>query len=436
MSLKEAVQRAIDTHPSVESARFARQAAGYELRQAQGRLYPTLDLDGNVGRQRIDQPQARLPTVNNVPRTTNEVALVFRQVLFSGWDRSNDIYRNAARVDASALRVMERSESIGLTAAEAYIDVRRNMRLMGIAKNYINRLNQLVATVRGRRDGGKATQGDVNQALERVSAAASITFQIEQSLLEARAKYHSVIGTEAGATTPVYLPSGLPVSQAAALEIGLTANPTILAADADVDAALFAREQSRSEFLPEIAIEGAASFGHNIAGSPGPNEDLSARIVLSWNLFNGNITQNTMNAASARLSQAQAERDARSREVGLIIRRAWATYISQGQRVATFRNRVSLNREIVETYLEEYQLSKRTLLDLLDSENSLFQAQFQLESVSAIHIFSGYQLMASTGLLLKSMSIVVPHEVRADLREQSQRPLGIYGIEIEPLRID
>ena len=55
------------------------------------------------------------------------------QVLFDGWDRSNDIYRSAATVDAAALRLLERSEALGLDAVEAYIDVQRHTQILGVA---------------------------------------------------------------------------------------------------------------------------------------------------------------------------------------------------------------------------------------------------------------------------------------------------------------
>jgi len=64
----------------------------------------------------------------------------------------------------------------------------------------------------------------------------------------------------------------------------------------------------------------------------------------------------------------------------------------------------------------------------------LFNSRFQLANVNAVYKFASYQLMASMGRLLPALRISAPPEVRADHREQSQRPLGIFNIEIEPLR--
>ncbi len=64
----------------------------------------------------------------------------------------------------------------------------------------------------------------------------------------------------------------------------------------------------------------------------------------------------------------------------------------------------------------------------------MFNSRFQLSSVEAVYKFSAYQLVASTGRLLQTLKVSAPAEVKADHRQQSQKPMGIFNIEIEPLR--
>ena len=86
------------------------------------------------------------------------------------------------------------------------------------------------------------------------------------------------------------------------------------------------------------------------------------------------------------------------------------------------------------TYLEEYELSKRSLLDLLDSESALFNSRFQLTSTRAVHVFSAYQLLAGTGQLLASLDIEPPPEAFADERARRVPHSRRNRIYIEPLR--
>ncbi len=436
MSLREAVRYTVRQHPSIAAAQADRRATGYELRQAQGRLLPQVNLTSDIGYQKIDQPEGKGPAINNQWRLREEATVTVQQILFDGWDRANDIYRNAARIDASAYRVMERSEALGLRAVEAYIDVRRHSRLLGIANDNVRRHEQILRLVRGRRQGGKASKGEVDQALERLAGTKAVVAEIRQALLDAQAKFRNVIGKETQRTRPVMLPRGMPASRSAAVKIAIVSNPTIQAAAADIDVAKFGREQAKSGFFPQVSLEGRAALGNDISGTPGRNEDLSGKVVLTWNIFDGLITTNRNRAAAERFAQAEAERQARIRETAEAVERAWAAFVTGGERVDSFRQQVTLNRKVVKGYLEEYELSKRTLLDLLDSENALFNSRFQLESIHAVHLFSAYQVLASMGKLLQNLGIAPPPETLADHRTQSQKSFGMFNINIEPLRKD
>ena len=433
-SLRDAVSRTVRSNPSIEAARSNRRAAGFELKQAQGRLLPELNVNADVGRQLVDRPEGLSAENNDKWRTRRQVGVTVRQILFDAWDRANDVYKNASRLDASAHRVMERSELLALDAVEAYIDVRRHRKVLGIAKRNVRRHRRILGLVDERRRGGKAADSESIQTRERIAAARAIVAQIEQSLLEANAKFRRVVGIEPRKLDPVGFPAHLPNNRARAVAIAASYHPALKAADADVDTARFAYAQSRSENMPIVALEGRANYGRDLDGTPGRDEDYSGRVVLNWRLFDGRIGRNRRRELAARRAQAEAEREARRRAVREAIERAFAAYFTGGKRVASLRQRASESRRVIRAYEEEYKASKRTLIDLLDSENAFFSSQFQLESVRAVHIFSAYQLAASIGQLLEKLGIEPPAETVADHREQSRRRWGVVRIEIEPLR--
>ena len=69
------------------------------------------------------------------------------------------------------VRVLERSELIALDAAEAYVDVVRFLRLIALANQNVANHEELFFNVKSRYSGGRAGEGDLQQALERVEAA-------------------------------------------------------------------------------------------------------------------------------------------------------------------------------------------------------------------------------------------------------------------------
>lgn len=434
MSLREAVQHTVDTHPLMSAAKADRRATGYELRQAQGRLLPTLDLSADIGYQKIDRPNGLAANVNDRWFAREQGIVNIRQVLFDGFDRANDIYKNAARLDAAAYRVLDRAQLLGLRAIEAYIDVRRHRNLLSVARDNVRRHEAILRIVRERREGGKSSDGEVSQAEQRVAATEALVAQIKLALEDARAKFTQIVGRKPGRTQRVGFPKRIPKTKRTAIHVSYDNNPAIKAAGADSDAAKFEREQSKGGYYPTVSLEGTGTFGNDVNATVGKSEDLFGRVVVTWNIFDGLITTNRKRALTERYAQAQAEQEARRRETRQAVERAWAAYTVGGERVRSFRKQVRLNGKVVDSYLEEYQLSKRTLLDLLDTEGALFNSRFQLSSVYAVHLFSSYQLLASMGVLLDVVGVRAPAEVVADHRHQSQQSFGIFNIDIEPLR--
>ena len=426
-SLRSAVQTALDNNPNIEAARQNHQASSYALRQAEGRRLPEIRLDGDVGRQLIDQPQGLSAGDNNRWRTRREARLTMRQVLFDAWDRANDVYKNKARTNAAAFRLLERSERIALDTVEAYIDVRRHRKILSIARQNLNRHRRILSIVKTRRAGGRAADSETIQTEERIAAARAIAQQIQQSLLEAIAKFRRVVGTTPGALKPIGYPPHLPHNRSSAIRLAEAHHPSLQVADADVDSARFAVAQSRSANMPVVALEGNANYGHDLDGTPGRDEEYVGKVTLNWRIFDGRIGRNRTRELAARQAQAAAERDARRRQIVEAIDRALAGYQVGGSRVASLRKRTADSRRVIRAYEDEYKLSKRSLIDLLDSENAYFNSQFQLESVRAVHIFSAYQLAAGIGQLLEKIRVNAPEAQTFDTSERRWQGHG-WGV--------
>ncbi|WP_119274325.1 TolC family outer membrane protein [Taklimakanibacter deserti] len=431
-SLRDAVKAAVSTHPSVEASRAALRSSAWEILQARSRLLPTVDLRGNAGPNIVDQPEGFSPDVNSEWRLQREIALTVRQILYDGGDRINDVYRSAARADAFSLRVSDQAEKMGLDAVEAYLDVRRHSAIRILARQNRQRLGAILVLVRDKTTGGSAPKSDLEQARERIAAADFTIAQIDQALEEARARYRQVIGSEPTNLTPVAFPGGVPKTRAAAVASAIESNPAILALDAETRAAEFALAQAKAGYYPTISLEGIASTGDDIAGTPGPSSSLTGQVTMSWNLYQGGGTTYRKRALGEKVNQAQADRRVKAREISETVDRAFAAYTVGARRVAAARNQAAATASVVAAYQEEYKLAKRSLLDLLDAENARFTSQFQLTSADAVHRFAAYQLLASMNRLLKTLGIRPPVEARSNFLEQSQG--GVFSIDIEPLR--
>ena len=422
-----AIQQAVSTNPGVGEAAANRRATEAELRQNQGTLLPQVRLEARSGRTRWNFQLP--PAGNNLNLWGHEKSIVVRQTIFDGFASINEIWRQAARVDAAAYRTRERTELIALDAAEAYIDVVRYKRLIGLADENIAVHRALYDNVNARFQGGRAGEGDLQQVKERVEAAIAAQAQFREQYDEARGTFRRVVGIEPYNLRPVGRLGGLPRSKDEALAVTLRSNPTIAAAQADRDAAKHGFDATAGAFVPNVAFEGRWLWGNNTDTVFGNRTDYSAMVVASWDIFRGGQDAWKRVEASERYQQTSMAHARLQRGAYESIDKAWSARTITVDRIAALIRQIDADRKVIVAYQQEYELGQRSLIDLLNAQNQLFNAGVSLKSSRSLAAFADFQLLAAMGELLKYLKSPMP----MDAHPLDTRPLGLWPTKIAPI---
>jgi adhesin transport system outer membrane protein len=412
-TINDAIRMAVQTNPTVGEASANRRATEAEMHQAQGVLLPQVRLQAQGGPNRTDEKDvAPPPTGNNSWLPGTKVSVSVRQLLFDGFSSINDVWRQAARVDSAAARVHERSELIALDAAEAYIDIVRYSRLVALAQENVRAHNKILGNVQQRFKGGRAGEGDLEQTRERVESAEAALIEFRRSLEDARARFRKVVGIEPFNLRGPSLLRGLPPSKDQVLAVTLTDNPTIKAAQGDVDAAKYAFHSTTGLFMPTVSLEATASRGRNEDSFVGHYSQESVQAVATWDIFRGGQDSWKRKEMAERYTQTTMAHARLQRDASESVDKAWSARTITAQRVAKLQQQIGADRKVIGAYSSEYDLGQRSLIDLLNAENQLFNAQVSLESARGVAIFADYQLLAAMGKLLDY--IKAPHPVDAE----------------------
>jgi adhesin transport system outer membrane protein len=409
-TIHDALNQAVQTNPGVGEAAANRRATEAELRQSQGTLLPQVRLQADAGPERLRRDIFPAPINNGEWQRGREASIVVRQTLFDGFSSINQVWRQYARVDAAAHRVHERTELIALDAAEAYIDVTRYMRLVALAQENLAAHRKIFSNVQARFTGGRSGEGDIEQARERVQGAEAALHEFRRSLEDARAKYRRAVGLEPiNLRTPGRLP-GLPGSKDDTLAVALRFNPTLRAAKADWKAAKYDFHSTAGAFVPNASIELRHLRGADSITYQGYRTEESAKVVLSWDIFRGGQDAWKRVEAAERMIES-GHREARlQRDAFESIDKAWAARTITGDRIAALGRELDAARKVVSAYSKEYELGQRTLIDLLNSENVLFNTYVSLISARGVAVFADYQLLATMGQLLHYLKNSGPPE--------------------------
>ncbi len=92
-------------------------------------------------------------------------------------------------------------------------------------------------------------------------------------------------------------------------------------------------------------------------------------------------------------------------ELALEIENTWTRYLAAKDQRKYYEEAMSYNTATRDAYLAQFELGERSLLDVLDSENELFNSSTQYATANGNVVVGAYRLYALTGMLLPELGI-------------------------------
>lgn len=418
-SMQNVMAVAIDSNPQINQAEMNKQAIEFELEQAKGLYLPRVSLELSAGVRRLENATRRNLGIANDELYPLEAGIRAEQTLIDFGRRHGEKLRQAARVDGAALRVVERSEFIALQSARQYLDVLLQQRVVAAAEDNMTFHNSLVSDLSSGVTAGSISVADLQQAQERAKAASVRVSEAKEALQNARIELLALSGLEVeDVQMPPAMAEKLPVSLSEAVGLTRSRHPKVLEAQADVDAANAEAKKEKGDIFPTIGLEFSGRVGEDIDAFRGETTDLLGRVVLRWDIFNGGINQAKYQEMIRRASQSRFRLHETERNAEADTRRAWNSRETQ---TAVFRDLVDQSKstdELLLSYREQFSVGRRSLLDVLDAQNTRFNVQVRAETARFSEMFAVYQILASTNSLLEAFNLTAPEARRVYAREK------------------
>ncbi|MBU1336398.1 MAG: TolC family protein [Alphaproteobacteria bacterium] len=423
MPLHQAVQVAMESNPEIGQAVQNHDATGFELRQALGLYAPRIDLDASAGVQLLDSPGRRAAGIGSDMLYPAQIGVSATFDLFDGGFRDAEVARQAARVDGASYRVLERSEFIALQIARVYYQVLLQHQIVELTRQNVAFHEAMVSDVAASIESGQLTEADRFQAIERMAASRARLTEAAVELEAANIEFRTYVGMAPnGVSLPPRPGSALPATLEMAIAKGILTNPRMLTAGADIDAAAALVDQAESAFLPKLQFEGRAATGYDLSGSNGLTNDLSARLTLRWNIYDGGIKDAHVQEELRRESEAKLVFDQSAREVEQAVRESWLRLQSQGELARAYGEQLQSSRELIASYREQFNIGERSLLDVLDAQNTRVNVQVLQQTALYSVMFAEYRLLAASGDLLAYMNVQAPKTAAATTRAALETP--------------
>ncbi len=421
-SLDEVVRQALSTNPRIAALAKSREAIGRELRQARGNYLPQIDLTVGFGKERSDTLTTRGLGVSGSFYSRQEAQLQIIQRLFDGSETESAVERQRQRVLSAANRVAEDAEMLGLDVASVYLEVLRQRSLKTLAEKNVNYHVKVIGSLREREGQGGGNVGDVTQAEGRLARARATVLQVINDLQDAEAVFRRLTGEMPdGIEEPKAALDLLPRNLEQALDLVRANNPTVRVFDSDIRVAQQELEGANSSYYPKVNLEATASRNETFDGTSGPERSYQAMLRMRWNLFRGGSDSAAKGAVYSRLATAQAQRDNALIDAEERMKKAWNGMDINRQKIDLYKLAIKHNAATLSTYKQQFELLIRTLLDVLDAENELFNSESLLVSSNIAATTSAYRVLALSGRLLPTLGVSLPEQASTRLptfREQ------------------
>ncbi|MGE7989819.1 TolC family outer membrane protein [Pseudomonas sp. NPDC089554] len=432
MSINEAVQNAVDQHPEISASRNSRLSADEDVKFARGGYYPTVDLIAGYGRQRSDNLNTRGFNADGTRNhnketlsyTTSELRL--RQMLFDGFNTPNEVGRTQAVATSRAYYTQATAETVALRAIEVYLEVLKRRELVTLARNNLQAHLRVNDQIGLRSERGVGSTADLDQSRARRALAENNMDTAEVDLADAEANFYSVIGRMPDELeTPVSIKAEVPANLQDARQGLLENNPYLKSAQADIQAAEQQYEVAKSPFYPRLDAVLATGANNNLGGERGhSNNDWQAGVELSYNLFRGGSDKARLQSDAHKINQAMDIRNNALRELNENLSLAWNAMNNARKQTPTAREYAETTQRVRGAYQDQFGLGQRTLLDVLDSENELYNANRRYTEVRYTEEYSMYRVLATMGELLSKQRISLPPEAiaKTEVRNEARLP--------------
>lgn len=403
-TLADALVAAYQTNPTLQIGRAQLKQADERVAQARSELLPdvTATVTGTVS------SDGAAETFRNADRDFRPDASVDARItgtvtLWSGGRNPANIASAIASVMAARARLTSIEQDVLLGAVTAFMDVRRDLQFVTLARNNVRVNGELLRATRDRFEVGEVTRTDVSQAEAALAAARANLAQNTGALAQSRARFLSVVGLEAKDLAPPPPAPDLPGTLAEAEAIAMREHPALIAARHAEEAAMHDVELARAGLNPILTLTGSVFYQRQLPlvrqRFSADNAGAEIQLQLQVPLYRGGELSSLIRQAQALVEQRKSETQDTARSIRQAVQSAWSALEVARASIRSNGEQVRAQELAFQGVVEEAKFGQRTTLDVLQAEQFLLQARSNLVAAQRDAYVAAYNLLSAMGLL-------------------------------------
>ena len=376
LSLKDAIEAALDKSPQVRLYKERIEAARSASRTQLGALLPNLS-----GSSKFTNQTFFLGTIGGAPVRTQPFDIAdargtLSQSLFS-WSLIERWRASRAALAVSEMESDTTKNDTMATVALHYMEVMRNAETVNARTANVELYKELVAYIKGRQSGGMATGLDtarletqLENERQRLELAKSDVERAKLILINALGVNFDV---KLVLTDELKAPEEPLPTQSDAMEVALANRPEMKAQEQRIQVSRLSLSSVKAERLPSLQAQGDyGAIGNQVNNS---TSTYNVGVTMSIPIFDGGQREGRIGESRSRLLQEEIKMDVVSRQVTMELREALVTLTSAKEQVRIAKDGLKAAMTELQLARERFRLLSSNSLELSNALFSLVRAR-------------------------------------------------------------
>jgi len=364
LTLDEAMQLAVTTHPSIQAKKSEIESAGFSLDAAKWQRFPSFSAQTTGGQ----------PGQNSILTSVR-----IDQPLWAGGRISAGIDSASSRLVAAEASLVESEQTVIEKVVNAYCQMVKLQEQIHSTNENIIELQRLMELIERRATGNVSPQNEFVMAKARLAAARNERMQYQNAMANAKADLEQLTSRKIlNLKVPkpeVMLSNGL----TEILDRGIQFSPQLRKLEADIASYESDVTSKKALLYPQLSARYEAFNGSNYPS------DISY-LALTYQPGNGLSALSSAHEAQSKIGGLQSQKETYKKELTDKLRNDFNTVQLSLNQIDVMQELSDSSIEVYESFVRLYPVGRKTWVEVLNARREATQARLSLTEAQ----WSGY----------------------------------------------
>lgn len=393
------LERLLTEHPLIKMVDADLGTAKAQIDVEKSAYYPKLVLQTSTGKQQIVREQGSSGHFD-----PSEWSLALNQLVYDFGATSSRVYSVETVAAKEELESGLQRQNLMLAAVEAQLGVIKAEKTLQFAQASEANIKHQARLENTRMEIGRGYATDVLQAKAQLAGAEARRVVAAGQHHEAMNRYIAVFKrgvVDAKALEGLAVPVAMMPRTLQELESLVPAeSPDVATARARAQVAMAEKDaQKAKEYMPRIDLQLSRKHYRELDGAVGRRDDTRAEFRFVWNYDMGLKSAYLVDAAELAVTSAKEKAAYIQIQAMEEARNAWKNWQIARERSGHLVNQMNIVNSFLDLARKERELGRRSLLDILNGETALINAQSDATAARIEEVISAYRVLRVSGQL-------------------------------------